>query len=702
MKTPILIAIGLALAAANQPGRADPPPGILSHQGRISVGGTNFDGDGYFKFALVDAGVNTSSGATAAATVTFGFVTSITVIHGGAGYVSAPAVHITDIIGGGGSGAAAYATISGGVVTSITVTNAGIDYTDPMVWLDPPPANWIYQTYWSHDGTSVSGSEPMSMIVLNVSKGLYSVLLGGDSLNQQPPDGLDPVPASVFDHPDVRLRVWFDDGTHGFQRLVPDQRLAPAAYAMTAATVPDASVTSDKLADGAVTSTKIADAAIGDVQVGSLSQSQITNLATDLAGKVARTGGDTLTGDYTITGTLDTGHGAGELYPMDQPLRTTDAPTFATVNTGQGANELFAMNQNVRTADNPTFGALTVSTLNTGNGAYELYSMNQNVRTTDNPTFANLTVSTLNTGNGAYELFAMDQNLRPTDSPFFAGLTSTGLVTIQNDLRIVATGGGFYGTLDVGSLSGNATYTFTGTSGTVMTNSNGGPGSGFDADRLDGLSSESFAASSHNHSAAQITSGTLTDDRLSSNVALLNRSNSFMSGQTFFGSVRANQHLGVGRDATANELEVQGEASKAVAGSWLANSDRRIKQDIRSVTGSLEQLDKVRLVEFRYTDAYRAAHPEIADKTYLNVIAQEFAAVFPEGVKPGGDRLPDGSPVLQVDTQPLLIHAANAVKELHSAQKALQRENAELKARIERLEQLMDASTGTRETTNHR
>lgn len=31
------------------------PPGILNHQGRIAVNGTNYTGPGYFKFALIDS-----------------------------------------------------------------------------------------------------------------------------------------------------------------------------------------------------------------------------------------------------------------------------------------------------------------------------------------------------------------------------------------------------------------------------------------------------------------------------------------------------------------------------------------------------------------------------------------------------------------------------------------------------------------------
>ena len=59
--------------------------------------------------------------------------------------------------------------------------------------------------------------------------------------------------------------------------------------------------------------------------------------------------------------TLDTGHGANELYAMNQDVETTDAVTFLTVDTGQGANELYQMNQDLETTDSPEFVNLTLS-----------------------------------------------------------------------------------------------------------------------------------------------------------------------------------------------------------------------------------------------------------------------------------------------------------------------------------------------------
>ena len=145
--------------------------------------------------------------------------------------------------------------------------------------------------------------------------------------------------------------------------------------------------------------------------------------------------------------------------------------------------------------------------------------------------------------------------------------------------------------------------------------------------------------------------------------------------------------VGIQRTPATNELEVNGDASKSTAGSWLSNSDRRIKTEIQSIGGALEKLDKVRLVDFRYTANYLAAHPEIEDRRYPNVIAQEFAQVFPNDVKSSGEKLPDGSEILQVDTYPLTIYAAAAVQELHRDNQKLHRENQALKIQVSEQEQ---------------
>jgi hypothetical protein len=87
-------------------------------------------------------------------------------------------------------------------------------------------------TYWSNDGTSAGGGEPSSAISLTLTNGLYAVVLGDTNVSGMP-QLIDP---DTFTNGDVRLRVWFNDGTHGFEQLSPDQRIVAAGYALVAQT----------------------------------------------------------------------------------------------------------------------------------------------------------------------------------------------------------------------------------------------------------------------------------------------------------------------------------------------------------------------------------------------------------------------------------------------------------------------------------
>lgn len=152
-------------------------------------------------------------------------------------------------------------------------------------------------------------------------------------------------------------------------------------------------------------------------------------------------------------------------------------------------------------------------------------------------------------------------------------------------------------------------------------------------------------------------------------------------------------NVGIGRSPAANRLEVGGDASKATAGSWLANSDARIKTDIQTVTNALDKLSRVRLVQFRYTDDYRATHSGIEDREYLNVVAQEFQKVFPEDVKRSGEKLASGDDILQVDTYPLTIYSAAAIQELNQELKEKNTEIQELKQSLAELKEMVSALT---------
>ena len=139
-------------------------------------------------------------------------------------------------------------------------------------------------------------------------------------------------------------------------------------------------------------------------------------------------------------------------------------------------------------------------------------------------------------------------------------------------------------------------------------------------------------------------------------------------------------NVGIGRIPTANELEVEGNASKTSAGSWLANSDARIKTDVRSLENALDVINQLRPVQFKYTDEYRAKHPSVDDRYYVNYIAQEFQRVFPDDVKNSGE-----DNLLQIDTHPAVIYAVAAIQELHEKTRELD----EKSNRIEQLEAQM-------------
>jgi hypothetical protein len=127
--------------------------------------------------------------------------------------------------------------------------------------------------YWSNDGTVEPGAQPKSPnsiptdpVLVTVTGGAFSLKLGDTNLTN-----MIVIPASVFNNPTTYLRVWFNDGTTGFQRLIPDRQLVsvPYAYRAEVATSVSGSATvgSNQIAPGAVTSAQIAAGAVTSAQV---------------------------------------------------------------------------------------------------------------------------------------------------------------------------------------------------------------------------------------------------------------------------------------------------------------------------------------------------------------------------------------------------------------------------------------------------
>jgi len=120
-------------------------------------------------------------------------------------------------------------------------------------------------TFWSNDGSSVAGSQPTQATTNPVTRGLFTVVLGDTNMQ--------PVGSTIFTNSDVRLRIWFNDGTNGFAMLAPDQRLTSSGYTMMAASVPNGAVTSAQLAIGAVNTPALAN---GSVTAGKLAPQAVS------------------------------------------------------------------------------------------------------------------------------------------------------------------------------------------------------------------------------------------------------------------------------------------------------------------------------------------------------------------------------------------------------------------------------------------
>jgi len=147
-------------------------------------------------------------------------------------------------------------------------------------------------------------------------------------------------------------------------------------------------------------------------------------------------------------------------------------------------------------------------------------------------------------------------------------------------------------------------------------------------------------------------------------------------------AINSSGRVGIGRAPTTYPLEVNGDASKTTAGSWQANSDRRIKtdiQDIKNATGTLKQL---RPVKFKYTDEYKKKHPSIKDKYYYNFIAQEFQQVFPEEITVTNDLLPNGKNILAFDSYVVVPYLVKAIQEQQKQIETLKAEIDSLKKKL--------------------
>jgi hypothetical protein len=229
------------------------------------------------------------------------------------------------------------------------------------------------KTYWSNDGTSNAGSEPTNAVSITVANGLYSVLLGDATLTN-----MTTIPVIAFNNSDIRLRVWFNDGTNGSQLLSPDQRIAAVGYAMMAANVADGVVTGAKIAAGTITSNNIANGAIGAPQLGTSSVGSV-NIA---AGAVTSAKIDNTTVQQRVSGAAPTGQFLQAINADGTVLAGVPGAASGVQSTAIGLLALPSNTGSFNTAHG--WGALgnnTTGQSNTAIGDRALYNANANYNT---------------------------------------------------------------------------------------------------------------------------------------------------------------------------------------------------------------------------------------------------------------------------------------------------------------------------------
>lgn len=146
-----------------------------------------------------------------------------------------------------------------------------------------------------------------------------------------------------------------------------------------------------------------------------------------------------------------------------------------------------------------------------------------------------------------------------------------------------------------------------------------------------------------------------------------------------FLTIDANGRTGLGRVPVTNRLEVEGNASKTSAGDWAANSDARLKKNIRQLDSNemLEKLLSLQGITYEWNDDKTGSKRPTGIQ--FGFTAQNIRDVFPTLVEE------DSLGYLQTaygTYDPMFIEALRA---LNDKIKSLEAHNADLEMRLDAL-----------------
>jgi len=108
-----------------------------------------------------------------------------------------------------------------------------------------------------------------------------------------------------------------------------------------------------------------------------------------------------------------------------------------------------------------------------------------------------------------------------------------------------------------------------------------------------------------------------------------NETNALIYGDFDSDDLRFNADVGIGRLATTNKLEVNGEASKTNPGSWAGNSDARLKKNIQQLQSeeALAKLLQLQGVTYEWND--NKTSNDRPQGIQYGFTAQNIATVYP-------------------------------------------------------------------------
>jgi hypothetical protein len=240
----------------------------------------------------------------------------------------------------------------------------------------------------------------------------------------------------------------------------------------TVITTGDTGTVTNTMLAGSIANTKLANSTISGIALGS-------NLSTLTIG--TGLSGTSYNGSTGVTIAVNTSQNISTLSNLTTNgfVKTSGGTGALTIDT----NTYLTGNQSISlTGDVTGTGTTSIATTIAAN------SVALTTDTTGNYVANVATGSGLTGGSAGSEGAALTLSL----SALTANWSQTGAFDIQlanasSELQIMeSTGATYYGTLDVGDLSANGTYTFSGASGTVWTSGNDGASSTLDADLWDG------------------------------------------------------------------------------------------------------------------------------------------------------------------------------------------------------------------------